>query len=131
MQLIHTASAPSPGGHYSQAVRDGDRVFTSGQVGVDPGTGLTPADFREEVRQCLTNLREVLSASGAELTDVIRTMCLLTDIRDFGVFNEEYALFFGDHRPARSTFGIALAGGFRVEIEAIARIPHAAGEGAS
>ena len=120
MQLIHTTNAPAPGGHYSQASRVGDFVFTAGQIGVDPSTGETPSDFREEVRQSLKNLKAVLAESGAEINDVVRTMCLLTDIKSFAVFNEEYAAFFGDHKPARSTFGIALAGGFTVEVEAIA-----------
>lgn len=126
MYLLHTADAPAPGGHYSQAVRSGDHIFTAGQVGLDPVSGSTPEDFREEVRQSLANLKAVLAEGGAEITDVVRTMCLLTDIGDFAVFNEEYAAFFGNHRPARSTFGIALAGGFRVEVEAIAYVGAAA-----
>lgn len=122
MQILDTSDAPAPGGHYSQAIRTGDYIHTAGQVGLNAKTGVTPADFREEVRQSLTNLQAVLAEGGAELTDVVRTMCLLTNIDDFAVFNEEYAAFFGEHRPARSTFGIALAGGFRVEVEAIAYV---------
>lgn len=122
MRILHTTDAPTPGGHYSQAVRTGDHIFTAGQVGLDPVTGEKPTDFRAEVRQSLANLKAVLAEGGAEITDVVRTMCLLTDIDDFAVFNEEYAAFFGEHRPARSTFGIALAGGFSVEVEAIAYV---------
>jgi 2-iminobutanoate/2-iminopropanoate deaminase len=120
LTIVNTADAPAPGGAYSQAILARDFIFTAGQVGLNPETGVTPADFRAEVRQALENLRAVLAAGSAELTDVVRTLCLLTDIDTFAVFNEEYALVFGDHRPARSTFGVALAGGFRVEIEAIA-----------
>ncbi|AMB59155.1 RidA family protein [Microterricola viridarii] len=120
MKPLFTAEAPAPGGAYSQAMLAGDYIFTAGQVGLNPQTGETPADFREEVRQALANLRSVLAEGGADLNDVVRTMCLLTDIGNFAVFNEEYAAAFGEHRPARSTFGIALAGGFTVEIEAIA-----------
>ncbi|MFC4224261.1 RidA family protein [Lysinibacter cavernae] len=120
LSFTSTPTAPAPGGAYSQAVRAGDYVFTAGQVGLNRETGTTPTDFREEVRQSLTNLEAVLAASGAKMTDVVRTMCLLTDISNFAVFNEEYAAVFGEHVPARSTFGIQLAGGFTVEIEAIA-----------
>jgi 2-iminobutanoate/2-iminopropanoate deaminase len=120
MDLLHTANAPTPGGHYSQAALAEGFIFTAGQVGLNPATGETPSDFRQEVRQSLANLKAVLAEGGAEITDVVRTMCLLTDIGNFAIFNEEYAAFFGDHRPARSTFGIALAGGFAVEVEAIA-----------
>ena len=122
MELLHTTNAPAPGGHYSQASVAGDYLFTAGQVGLDPKTGETPTDFREQVRQSLRNLQAVLTEGGAEITDVVRTMCLLTDIETFAVFNEEYAAFFGEHKPARSTFGIALAGGFAVEVEAIAYV---------
>jgi 2-iminobutanoate/2-iminopropanoate deaminase len=122
MKPLNTSAAPAPGGAYSQAVAAGGFVFTAGQVGLNPETGVKPVDFREETRQALKNLKAVLAAGGAEMTDVVRTMCLLTDIGDFGVFNEEYALAFGEHRPARSTFGIALAKGFTVEIEAIAYV---------
>lgn len=120
LSFINTPHAPAPGGHYSQAAVTDGLVFTAGQVGLDPVTGVTPTDFRAETRQALTNLQSVLEADGLGLDDVVRTMCLLTNIGDFAVFNEEYAAAFGDHRPARSTFGIALAGGFRVEVEAIA-----------
>jgi 2-iminobutanoate/2-iminopropanoate deaminase len=119
---LFTTEAPAPGGAYSQAMLAGDYIFTAGQVGLNPKTGETPSDFREEVRQALANLKSVLAEGGAELGDVVRTMCLLTDIGNFAVFNEEYSAAFGEHRPARSTFGIALAGGFTVEIEAIAYI---------
>lgn len=117
---ISTTAAPAPGGAYSQGMLANDFIFTAGQVGLNPETGETPSDFREEVRQSLANLKAVLAAAGAKPSDVVRTMCLLTDISTFAVFNEEYAVFFGDHLPARSTFGIALAGGFTVEVEAIA-----------
>lgn len=122
MQIVHTNAAPAPGGHYSQAALAGEYLFTAGQVGLDPETGKTPSEFREEVRQCLKNLGAVLAEAGAAPSDVVRTMCLLTDIGNFAVFNEEYAAFFGEHKPARSTFGIALAGGFTVEVEAIAHV---------
>lgn len=117
---ISTDTAPAPGGHYSQAVAVGDVIFTAGQVGLDPLTGEKADTFAGEVRQSLENLRAVLRSDGLDLTDVVRTMCLLTDTADFAEFNAIYAEVFGEHRPARSTFAVGLAGGFRFEIEAIA-----------
>lgn len=120
MKSLHTENAPNPGGHYSQAQLVENFIFTAGQVGLNPETGKTPIEFREEVRQCFRNLKAVLSEGGADESDVVRTLCLLTDINSFAVFNEEYEEFFGSHKPARSTFGVALAGSFSVEVEAIA-----------
>ena len=123
LKITSTANAPSPGGAYSQAIGAGNLIFTAGQVGLSPVSGQTSTDFREQTRQSLRNHHEVLAASGADLTSVVKTTCFLTDITMFSAFNEEYAAFFGEHRPARSTFGVALAGGFLVEIEAIAYVP--------
>ncbi len=119
MEAIHTNKAPAPGGHYSQAMLTANFIFTAGQVGLDPETGETPTDFREEARQCFRNLESVLTEGGAAKTDVVRTMCLLTDIQNFAIFNEEYEAFFGTHKPSRSTFAVGLAGSFSVEVEAI------------
>ncbi|MFZ5847147.1 MAG: RidA family protein [Actinomycetota bacterium] len=122
MRLISTPNAPAPGGAYSQAVSVDGMLYTAGQVGADPTTGERPADYRAEVRQALANLGAVIEAGGSSVDRIVRTMCLITDVADFTVFNEEYAAFFGDHRPARSTFSVGLAGGYRFEIEAIAKV---------
>lgn len=122
LKVISTLNAPAPGGAYSQAIGAGNFIFTAGQVGVSPETGQTSRDFREQTRQALSNLGSVLAASGAGINSVVKTTCFLTDITMFSTFNEEYAAFFGDHRPARSTFGVALAGGFLFEIEATAYV---------
>lgn len=118
--IIHTSAAPAPGGAYSQAILAGQILATAGQVGLDPVTGETPDGVVAQTRLALANLRNVLAAGGAELTDVVKTTCFLTDINDFAVFNAEYEAFFDGHKPARSTFGVALAGGFVVEVEALA-----------
>ena len=120
IRVIHTDAAPAPGGAYSQAILAGRMLATAGQVGLDPVTGETPDGVVAQTRLALQNLRSVLAAGGAEPKDVVKTTCLLTDINDFVVFNREYEAFFGSHRPARSTFGVALASGFLVEIEALA-----------
>lgn len=120
IEFVSTTQAPAPGGHYSQGAVVGDVIFTAGQVGVDPATGVKADSFAGEVRQSLANLEAVLRAQGLDRTAVVRTMCLLTDTADFAEFNGIYAEFFGDHKPARSTFAVGLAGGFTFEIEAIA-----------
>lgn len=119
-RVIQTLAAPGPGGAYSQAILAGSILATAGQVGLDPVTGETPDGVVAQTRLALQNLRSVLAAGGAELTDVIKTTCFLTDISDFAVFNAEYEAFFDGHKPARSTFGVTLAGGFLVEVEALA-----------
>lgn len=122
MRLVSTTNALAPGGAYSQAVAVDGMLYTAGQVGADPATGVRPDDYRAEVRQALDNLRAVVEAGGSSVDRIVRTMCLITDVEDFATFNEVYAEFFGEHRPARSTFSVGLAGGYRFEIEAIARV---------
>ncbi|HZK78352.1 MAG TPA: Rid family detoxifying hydrolase [Gemmatimonadaceae bacterium] len=121
--VILTQHAPAPGGPYSQAIASGNILAISGQVGIDPATGAAPAGVVAQARQALANLDAILRAAGASREDVIKTTCLLTDINDFPVFNDEYRTFFGEHRPARSTFGVQLFGGYVVEVEALAVIP--------
>lgn len=117
---ISTPLAPAPGGHYAQGALSTGIVWTSGQVGVDPASGVAEEEFGSQARQAMANLLAVLKAAGAALTDVVKTTCFLTNVADFAEFNSLYAEFFGSHRPARSTFVVALAGGFIFEIEAMA-----------
>ena len=113
--------APLP---YSPAVRAGDWLIVSGQIGVRDGA-LVPGGFATEVDQVLDNLAAVLSANGAVRTDVVKCMVLLTDMADFDEMNARYAAFFGDHRPARSAFAVAaLPRGAALEIEAWAYLGH-------
>jgi 2-iminobutanoate/2-iminopropanoate deaminase len=113
----------APLGPYSPYFRAGDFIFISGQVGMRDGviaeggvTGQTAAVF--------ANLQARLAEAGAELTDIVKTMCFLTDMGTFAEFNEAYVAAFGDHRPARSTVEVAaLPGGVSVEIEAIVHKP--------
>lgn len=123
IDIIHTHAAPAPGGAYSQAIRANQIVATAGQVGVDPATGDVPEGVSAQTRLVLSNLKAVLEASGTDIRHVIKTTCFLADIASFSEFNEVYAEFFGEHLPARSTFGVALGGGFLVEIEALAVLP--------
>jgi 2-iminobutanoate/2-iminopropanoate deaminase len=122
ISIISTPSAPAAIGPYSQAVRGGDWLFTSGQLPLDPGTGeLVGENVAEQAGQCLKNLRAVLEAGGSSLERVLKTTVFLVDMGDFAAFNEVYARFFPHTPPARSCVAVkALPRGARVEMEAVA-----------
>jgi 2-iminobutanoate/2-iminopropanoate deaminase len=106
--VLQSHRAPSPVGPYSQAVRSGDLVFTSGQIGLDPDTGqLVPGGIREQVRQVMKNLRAVLAAAGIDFSSVIKTTVFLGDIQDYAAVNEVYGEYFPSDAPARSAFQVA------------------------
>lgn len=125
IRQISTSAAIAPGASYSQAMVVGDLVATGGQVGKDPVTGELGADFAAEVRLALQNLSAVLEAAGTDMAHVFKTNAFITDIADFAQFDEIYQEFFSQPYPARSTVGIALAGGLAFEIEAWAVVPEA------
>jgi 2-iminobutanoate/2-iminopropanoate deaminase len=125
--VIAAADAPQPGGAYSQAVRAGEIVVLAGQVGIDPASGRTAEGVAAQTRQALENLEAVLRAAGGSLESLIKTTCFLTSVDTFEEFNAAYSEALGDHRPARSTVGVQLAGGYLVEIEGIAVIARAGG----
>jgi len=120
--VITSQKAPKAIGPYSVAIRIGDLVFTSGQIGLDPGTGvLVPGGVEAETRQALTNLAHVLADAGSGLSRVVKTTVFLRDMADFAAMNAVYAEFFPENPPARSTVAVAaLPKGAAVEIEAIA-----------
>jgi 2-iminobutanoate/2-iminopropanoate deaminase len=122
--VIHSQAAPPALGPYSQAVRVGDLVFTSGQIPIDPATGeLVTGDIAAQTRQVIKNLAAVLEAAGSELSSstVVKTTIFLVDLADFGRVNEAYGSFFPGDPPARSTVQVAaLPKGSRLEIEAVA-----------
>lgn len=122
MKPIQTTAAPAAIGPYSQAVAQGQLLFTSGQIPIDPATGeLRNSDIGTAARQVLTNLRAVLVAGGADLTTVVKTTVFLKDMRDFQAFNAVYGEFFKEPFPARSCIQVAgLPKDSLVEIEAIA-----------
>jgi 2-iminobutanoate/2-iminopropanoate deaminase len=125
---IATPQAPAAIGPYSQAVRVGNLVFTSGQIPLDPATGqLVTGDLTAETRRVLDNLAAVLAAAGASFDDVAKTTIFLTDLADFAAVNALYAERFGGPPPARSTVQVArLPRDARVEIEMIAVVGGAA-----
>ena len=124
-QIINTENAPAPIGPYNQAVKSGHLLYTSGQIPIDPTTGiLVSGGIREQAIQVLENLKAVLEVAGCTLDDVIKTTVFLADMADFPAMNNIYAEYFGeDNAPARSTVQVAaLPKGALVEIEAIAKI---------
>jgi len=122
MKQIRTPDAPAAIGPYSQAIAEGQLLFTSGQLPMDPTTGeLRNDDIVSAARQVLLNLRAVLVAGGADLSTVIKTTVFLKDMRDFQAFNGVYGEFFKEPFPARSCVQVAaLPKDALVEIEAIA-----------
>lgn len=123
-KAILTDKAPKPIGPYSQAVRYGNLVFTSGQIPIDPVTGeLVTGDIVRETEQVFTNLAAVLAAAGTDLGRAVRTTVFLTDMGQFGKVNEVYARHFREPFPARSTVQVAaLPKGVSVEIDVVAEV---------
>ena len=120
-QAIHTDKAPAAIGPYSQGIRVGNLIITSGQLGIDPATGAFPQGISAQARQSLTNCKAVLEAAGASMTHVIKTTVFLRDMNDFAAMNEVYAAFFEGAYPARSAVQVArLPKDADVEIECIA-----------
>lgn len=107
---------------FSEAVRVGDTLYLSGQIGVVPGTlKLVPGGIREEARQTLANIKTLLEAHGYSISDVVKCTVMLADIAEWATFNEVYKSFFKKPFPARSALGAnGLALGARVEVECIA-----------
>jgi 2-iminobutanoate/2-iminopropanoate deaminase len=120
-----TPSAPPALGPYSPAVRAGDWVVCSGQLGLDPATGaLVPGGVEAQARQALTNIAAILGDCGVALHDVAKALVFVTDLADFPTINAVYGEAFGDHKPARSTVQVAaLPAGGSVEIEVWAYAP--------
>ena len=125
---VSTSGAPAAIGPYSQAIRVGDTLYTSGQIPIDPATGnFVPGGITEQTAQVLENLRAILAQAGLDFSHVVRTMVFLKDMRDFAAMNEVYARWLapeGAVPPARSTVQVAaLPKDALVEIEVIARDP--------
>ena len=118
---VHTDMAPAAIGPYSQAIVTGNLVFTSGQIPLDPETGvLVGKDIREQTERVCKNLSAVLTAAGSSLEKAVKTVCYLSNVEDFAAFNEVYATFFTG-KPARSCVAVkTLPKGALVEVEVIA-----------
>ena len=120
--VIKSASAPAALGPYSQAIRKGNTLYLSGQLGLVPATGeLISPDVAEQTTQALANMKAVLAQAGASVDDVCKVTVFLTDMADFQTVNDVYARTFTANPPARSCVAVAaLPKGGRVEVEAIA-----------
>ncbi|MBP0954732.1 MAG: RidA family protein [Oscillospiraceae bacterium] len=121
MEKIYTNTAPDAIGPYSQAIRAGGFLFTSGQIPIDPATGtVTAQGIEEQTHQICKNLGEVLKAAGMGFENVVKTTCFLDSMDDFAAFNEVYAQYFTS-KPARSCVEVAkLPKGVLAEVELIA-----------
>ena len=121
MKTVSTTKAPAAIGPYSQAVITGSLVFTSGQIPIDPVTGnIVEGGIREQARQVMMNLGEVLKEAGCTYEQAVKTTCFLADMEDFAAFNEVYAVYFTG-RPARSCVAVkTLPKDVLCEVEVIA-----------
>ena len=122
MNAISTKKAPAAIGPYSQAIRVGNIVYTSGQIPLDPATGaFVEGGIKEQTRQALTNIKAILEEAGTSMNNVVKTTVLMADIGEFAAMNEVYAEFFSQPYPARAAYQVAaLPKAAKIEIEAIA-----------
>ena len=119
--IVQTSRAPQAIGTYSQAVRAGDTVYISGQIPLDPATGvLVSGDVEAEIRRVFDNLKAIAEAAGGTLANVVKLSVFLTDMTHFPKVNEIMATYFTTPYPARAAVGVAaLPRGARVEMECI------------
>lgn len=123
MEKIFTENAPAAIGPYSQAMKVGNLVYTSGQIPIDPTTGnIESQDITGQTEQVMKNLDAVLTAAGSSFDKAVKTLCFLKDMGDFAAFNEVYAKYFTG-KPARSCVAVAaLPKGALVEVEVVAEV---------
>ena len=107
MEILHTEKAPEAIGPYSQAIEANGLIFLSGQLGLIPDTGAMAHSLAAQTVQALENIISILKSANLTLKDVVKTTCYLSNMEDFSLFNEIYAQYFGDHKPARSIFAVA------------------------
>ena len=123
MEKVYTITAPEAIGPYSQAIKVGNLVFTSGQIAINPATGAVEADTIEgQTEQVCKNLCEVLKAAGTDIEKAVKTVCFLSDMNNFAAFNEVYGKYFTG-KPARSCVAVkTLPKNVLVEVDVIAEI---------
>lgn len=120
-KIVSTDKAPAAIGPYSQGIRIGDKLFTSGQLPINPSTGELIGEIKAATGQSLENVKAILESEGFRMEDVIKTTVFLKDMDDFAAMNEVYATFFTSNPPARSAVQVAkLPKDAVVEIEVIA-----------
>ena len=123
METVYTKNAPDAIGPYSQAIKTGNLVFTSGQIAINPATGAIEATTIEaQTEQVCKNLCAVLEAAGTSIDKVVKTVCFLSDMNDFAAFNEVYGKYFTG-KPARSCVAVkTLPKNVLVEVDTIAEV---------
>ena len=117
---VSTERAPKPLGPYSQAIVAGNTIYVSGQGPFDPKTGKMPASFEEQAAQVFENIKAIIEAAGATLSDVVKVNVFLADLANFSKMNEVYRRYFSGDFPARATVGTQLLGGMGIEVECVA-----------
>ena len=124
MKVISTKKAPAAIGPYSQAIQVGNLVYTSGQIPIDPVTGVfVEGGIKEQTRQSLTNVKAILEEAGLTMSNVVKTTVFMADMNDFSDMNSVYAEFFAEPYPARSAVAVkTLPKGALVEIEVVAEV---------
>ena len=121
MKTISTPNAPKAIGPYSQGIKYDNLIFTSGQIPLKSNGEFLDSDIKEQTKQVLENLSNVLKVANSSLDSVVKTSVFLTNMDDFAAMNEVYEKYFRDNKPARSTIGVKeLPRGAKVEIECIA-----------
>ena len=118
--IVSTQNAPAAIGTYSQAVRSGDTLYLSGQIGLDPATAQLVGGIEGQIHRVFENLRAVTEAAGASLGDVVKLNVYLTDLANFGRVNEAMTKYFTQPYPARAVVGVAsLPRGALIEADAV------------
>ncbi|MBU6358466.1 MAG: Rid family detoxifying hydrolase [Chloroflexota bacterium] len=121
--IIQTNQAPIPSSPYSQAIRAGDFIYTCGFGPEDPQTGeLVGNNIEGQTRQTLENIKAVLAAAGAQMSDVVKVTTHLQNLNDFAGYNRVYAEYFPAARPVRTTVGSQLLADFMIEIDVVAYV---------
>jgi 2-iminobutanoate/2-iminopropanoate deaminase len=122
VEFLNSGKVYPAGVPLAEAVRVGDTLYLSGQIGIQPGTlKLVPGGIKEETKQAMTNIKTTLEAHGYSMKDVVKCTVMLADISKWGDFNEVYKTYFSEPYPARSALGAnGLAVGAQVEVECIA-----------
>jgi 2-iminobutanoate/2-iminopropanoate deaminase len=122
--VITTKNAPAAIGPYSQGIKTGNLIFTSGQLPMNPLTGELVTEIKAAARQSLENVKAILEAAGTEMNNAVKVTVFLKDMNDFSAVNEVYGEYFTEKMPARSAVQVAkLPKDGVIEIEAIAMIP--------
>lgn len=119
-KAVSTDRAPKPAGPYSQAIVSGNTIYVAGQGPFDPKTGKMPPTFEEQAALVFENIKGIVEASGATLSDVVKVNVYLTDLSNFGKMNEVYKRYFVEEYPARATIGVQLNAGMMIEVECVA-----------